>query len=31
MTVRMYLNGKLTPGTSIFQDAGGKRYFVSDD
>ena len=29
MSVNLFLNGQLTPGTHIYQDGDGKKYFVS--
>lgn len=29
MKVQLFLNGNLTPGTKIHEDADGKKYFVS--
>ena len=29
MTVQLYINDKLTPATKVFQEADGKKYFVS--
>ena len=29
MSTKLYLNGDLTPGTKIYQEADGKKYYVS--
>lgn len=29
MKIQLFLNGNLTPGTKIHEDADGKKYFVS--